>query len=262
MPEAPAHPCRLMNSRTLIAVGVLKKSLAGYPVSVILAGHSISFEAETKSLSFIIAGEDFIGGNVTGNKILPLDLLVTAPNKIAAMVLSRLGLNKVIFARKCEMKKVARDEAAQFIDTYHFLNYTASTLNFGLFLEQELLAIASFSSGRKMHRLPEYLRCFELMRFCCLPGITVAGGLTRLVKNFCIEKKAGDVMTYVDRQFSDGRAFAKAGFVRVGETPPISFLVNRQTFERVPFKEILYNKEKYYVTQNSGNIKMIFSCHG
>jgi hypothetical protein len=260
MPEAHALS-GVMNSQVHSAVGVLNDSLAGYPVTVTHTGHSISFETEKKSLSFIVADEVFNDGNADEKKTLPLDLLVTAPEKIAAMALSRLGLNKVIFARKCEMKKVSEDEAAQFINAFHFLYYTHSTLNFGLYFNNELLAIASFSGGRKMRRLPEHLRSFELMRFCCRPGITVTGGLTRLVKNFCIEKKAGDVMTYVDRQFSEGRAFTQAGFTRVSETPPIRFLVNKKTFERIPLKGREFDPNKFYIVQNAGNIKMIYTPH-
>ncbi len=108
-----------------------------------------------------------------------------------------------------------------------------------------------------MNRLPEGKQSFELIRFCCKSGITITGGLSKLMKHFFEEKKAGDIMTYVDKQFSNGDSFAKAGFKKHSETPPLSFLVNKKTFERIAFKED-FDEKQFYKTQNAGNIKMIY----
>jgi hypothetical protein len=104
-------------------------------------------------------------------------------------------------------------------------------------------------------------RSYELIRFCCKSGYTVTGGLSKLVKNFCSEKNAGDIMTYVDKQFSSGQSFIKAGFVKTGETEPNYFLVNKKNMERSQVKnsEELYDPEKFYRTCNKGNIKMIYT---
>ena len=105
----------------------------------------------------------------------------------------------------------------------------------------------------------EHERSYELIRFCCREGISVTGGLTKLVKNFCRETKAGDVMTYIDKQLSDGKAFIKAGFIKHSETEPVKFYVNKKTFERIPFRETgNINLEEYYLSQNSGNIKLLY----
>jgi hypothetical protein len=139
-------------------------------------------------------------------------------SKIPAQLQSRLGLNQRVFARNCQVKKITKEEAANFLDRYHLMGSTQNAFNYGLFQNDELLAVASFSKGRKMNRLPEDKRSFELIRFCCKDGITVTGGLTKLVKNFCREKEAGDVMTYVDQRFSDGTSFIRAGFARHSAT--------------------------------------------
>ena len=74
-----------------------------------------------------------------------------------------------------------------------------------------------------------------------------------------IEKKAGDIMTYVDKQFSNGDSFMKAGFKIHSETPPLNFLVNKKTFERISLKnkDEFFDKKLFYLAQNLGNIKMI-----
>jgi len=189
------------------------------------------------------------------------DLVVREPQKIAALVQSKLGLNTRVFARNCVVKKITKPDAESFLDQYHIMRSTQSASNYGLFFKDELIAVASFSKGRKMNRLASHERSFELIRFCCKDGITITGGLTKLVKNFCRDKQAGDVMTYVDRQFSDGQAFVKAGFKKQGETTPNYFLVNKTNFERSPAenKDIAFDAEQFYLTQNAGNLKLIYT---
>ena len=110
-----------------------------------------------------------------------------------------------------------------------------------------------------MNRLPDGKQSFELIRFCCKSGITVTGGLSKLMSHFCIEKNAGDIMTYVDKQFSNGDSFMKAGFKIHSETPPLNFLVNKKTFERIQMAENkIFDSKMFYATKNSGNLKLIY----
>lgn len=195
----------------------------------------------------------------TGMPVLPVDQAATLPQKIAAIVRSKLGLNTTVFARSCQLQKVDKVMAAEFLNRYHLMNAAQSAYQYGLFYENELVAIATFSKGRKMDRLPEQQRSFELIRFCCKAGITVTGGLTRLVKNFAIEKKAGDIMTYVDKQLSDGKAFVQAGFKKSGESRPVQFLVRKTTLERTYYTGEKFDAGEFYLLGNSGNLKLIYT---
>lgn len=192
---------------------------------------------------------------------IPLDYLKTMPGKTLAILSSKLGINTTIFARNCEVKKVERPVAEAFLNLYHVMGSTQSGYNLGLYHKNELVTLASFSKGRKMNRLPDDKRSFELIRFCSKSGITVTGGLTKLIKNFCIEKNAGDIMTYVDKQFSEGTAFIKSGFKIHSETEPNYFLVNRKNFERVSLKDKdgSFDTQKFYLTHNCGNIKLVYT---
>jgi hypothetical protein len=215
-----------------------------------------NIEAENNAGDFI-----FNQGPKTLRMFVPADLAGNHPDKIAAIVQAKLGLNHRVFARNCELKKISKELAENFLNEFHIMGSTRSAWNYGLFYKNELLAVASFSKGRKMNRLPSDKRSYELIRFCCKSGYTVTGGLSKLVKNFCEEKNAGDVMTYVDKQFSSGQSFIKAGFLKAGETEPNCFLVNKKTFERHPMKDADegYDQEKFYRTCNKGNIKMIYT---
>jgi len=237
-----------------------KNFLEKKDIEVLIAKDEVICSHNEKKYSFFIANEQHEG--------IPLDLVVTQPEKLRAIIYSKLKMNKRVFARNCEVKKINKETAAEFLDKYHLMNSTQSAFNFGLVCNNELLALASFSKGRKMDRLPEDKRSFELIRFCCKEGITIPGGLTKLVKNFCKEKSAGDIMTYIDKQLSSGESFIKSGFVKLGETEGNYFLINKKTFERTSLKQITgdtesssfqFDEAKFYLTQNSGNIKLVYT---
>lgn len=218
---------------------------------------------EKKNISVSYNGELFICscGENTISIFLPTDLIVTAPRKVAATIQSRLSLNETVFARNCKVEKIDKTTAENFLDTYHLMNSTSSAFNYGLFLKDELLAVASFSKGRKMNRLVEDKRSFELIRFATREGITVTGGLTKLLKHFCREKKAGDIMTYIDKQFSGGNSFFTSGFKKHGETAPNYFLLDKTTFERIPaIKDAKFDPNLFELVQNDGNLKLVFAC--
>jgi len=224
------------------------------------ANDTLSFSANDIHFSFQLAGENMNTLNLEEPVIL-LDQLVTQPQKLTGIILSKLKLNTSVYARQCIVKKVDKAVAEEFLNRWHLMGATQSSYNPGLFYKDELVALASFSKGRKMNRLPEDKRSFEMIRFCCKSGITVTGGLTKLLKHFCTEKKAGDIMTYVDKQLSDGRSFITAGFKKHSETEPNYFLVERDTFERIPLKDKdeSFDTKKFYLAQNSGNIKLVYT---
>lgn len=238
----------------------LEKLLAEHKVKTQVNKNRLSFSHGTNQIEFLLAGEDFDPEKHVQKAVIHEDQLIRGPEKIAAMILSKLKLNKTIFARSCEVKKTDKITTTDFLNKFHIMNSTQSALNLGLYFKEELIGIATFSKGRKMNRLEEDQRSFELIRFCCKSGITVTGGLTRLVKSFCTLKKAGDIMTYVDKQLSDGRSFITAGFKKHSETDPNYFLVNRKTFERISAaKEEKFDHEKFYLTKNAGSIKLVFT---
>jgi hypothetical protein len=189
------------------------------------------------------------------------DYIKTQPHQLTSVIQSKLGLNKKIFARNCEVKKIDKKISENFINHYHLMNSTQSAFNYGLFLQEELLAVASFSKGRKMNRLPEDKRSYELIRFCCKDGLSITGGLSKLVKNFCRERNAGDVMTYVDKQLVPGNSFIKAGFVKHSETEPAYYLVDKSSYKRQAINTKISdtNSEQFYRLKNSGNIKLVFT---
>jgi hypothetical protein len=179
---------------------------------------------------------------------------------ILSRINSLLGQNKRIHGRTCEIKLLDKNTAETFLNHHHVMGFANSYYKLGLFKKDELLAIATFSKGRKMNRLPEGRRSFELIRFCNASGFTVVGGLSKLLKHFINLTDAGDIMTYIDKDQSEGKAFLKLGFKLLSETDPIEFKLHKNSLKRTN-KETIHFEEDYQLIKNSGNLKLVYTPH-
>lgn len=199
--------------------------------------------------------------------IFTLDELVYKPHLIKARVQSVLGFNKKIHARQCVIKHIDANEARLFFEENHLLGYVSGAYKIGLYYKDELVALALFSKGRRMNRLSENKRSFELIRYCNKCDFTVVGGLSKLINYFATEKAAGDIMTYIDKDFSDGDSFKKIGFKTIDESTPIEFIMSKQDYKKYiklnipkPVEEaFLANPDNFWLIKNKGNLKMVLT---
>ncbi len=139
---------------------------------------------------------------------------------IKSRIVSILGKVISIHGRKTKFVRIDKQKAEDFLNENHLQGYVSSKLKYGLYFQNELIAVATFSAGRKMKNMPEKYRSFELIRFANKLGYRVVGGLSKLIMGFLNEREVGDVMTYVDRAWGQGKGFEKIGFVKKGELPP------------------------------------------
>jgi hypothetical protein len=235
----------------------LKKTFEKLSVDVKINSYSIDFKSNEYFLFIGFYAEALVEKDKVN---LPIDYLVNQFDKVVYFIQSKLHLNKTVYARSCEIKKIDKLTAADFLDKYHFLNNASGAFNYGLFHNNELLGVASFSKGRKMNRLQEHERGFELTRFCTKGGITITGGLSKLIKHFCNEKNPGDIMTYIDKQFSEGKSFINSGFKLHSVTESNYFLIDKITFERFSTKlNETFDEKIFYKTSNSGNLKLVYT---
>lgn len=241
------------------ALKVLQTLLDEQQISVQSNGLALHFEhAQKKLLCNLIRNQTHLSG--ISQFGFPFDVYMRRPDLLAAAVQSQLQLNTRIFARTCSVKKLSKTEAELFLEAHHLMGATKSVSQYGLFKHDQLLAVATFSNGRKMRRLPEHLRSFELIRFCNKSGVTVSGGLTKLLQHFIREKQPGDIMTYVDAGYSTGESYLKAGFEKHEQSKETNYLVDQQTYERLPFDaEMAKNNKRYYIYQHQGNLKLVYT---
>ena len=131
-----------------------------------------------------------------------------------------------VFARNCEVRRISRIAAADFLDRYHPLKYTNCRYKYGVYISRKgngnleegtLVAVATFAGPRKWDKDGQLVRSYEWVRYFTLPGTRVAGGMGKVLQTFIDEVKPDDIMTYVDASLSEGESYKKLGFRAEGE---------------------------------------------
>lgn len=189
----------------------------------------------------------------------------TKKQLIISRISSLLGKNERIFARQCIIKPIHTPEAKAFLNENHMMGYATARYKIALFYHAEIVAVGIFSKGRNMHHLAHDERSFELVRFASKKFVTVTGGLSKLLNYFCQHVNAADVMTYVDKEWAEGKAFQKIGFRITDHTPPIIFLLDTKTGKCYNSSKLPDNikssadRNQFISVANSGNIRLVKS---
>ncbi|PWJ41981.1 hypothetical protein [Sediminitomix flava] len=185
---------------------------------------------------------------------------------LQSRILSLLGQTKTVFARKGKIRKINQPELHIFLEENHLQIPTNAKHKYGLFIEDTLYAVMSFSKPRPIHRNGKEVLSYELIRHCNKLGYTVTGGMSKLLKHFIREIQPEDIMSYVDRDWSDGSVYEKMGFKLLETTPPMEFWINPNSGER-HYPHRLNNAESqdkllsqgFKKVFNSGNLKYIMT---
>lgn len=160
---------------------------------------------------------------------------------IKSIILSKLGINNKIYARKCVIQEVTTKEARQFIDKYHLQGFVGSTYYIGLFHNSELQMIMSFGKNR-------YGDGMELHRMCSKSGISVVGGASKILTYFTKTYDITKIVTYCDYAKSNGNGYTKLGFIQKSITKPGYFwtngtkIISRYTAQKKNLANILGDK--------------------
>ena len=120
---------------------------------------------------------------------------------------SILGVGqKSIFARKCAVKEIGSRESNEFLEHNHIQGADGAPIRYGLFHNNELVAVMTFGKPR-FSRGYDY----ELIRFASKLGTHVVGGASKLLNHFR-SSHSGSIVSYADRRYSDGNLYRKLGF--------------------------------------------------
>lgn len=181
------------------------------------------------------------------------DIWLTKKEQVLARLKSIIGLNTRIHGRKTKIEKLTKPIAELFLNTNHLQGYVSSRYKLGLFLEDELVAVATFSALRKMKHSENY-KSAELIRFAVKAGFSVTGGLSKLISSFHHIYKPNDIMTYADRDWSAGEAYIKLGFELTDCLAPQFFNLNENANRQL--KKVVEQLKGIEVF-NTGSLKYI-----
>lgn len=168
-----------------------------------------------------------------------------------------LGLTtKKIYARKCEIKKIDSKTANNFLYENHIQGRINSPIHYGLFYNNVLLSVMSFS---KLRRSLGYKDGdgYELTRFCNKINHSVTGGASKLLKRFMKEYDPKNLISYADRSWSVGNLYEKLGFEFVRKTKPnYYYVVSGKRENRFRYRKDKLVKERYDKSKTEHQIMM------
>jgi hypothetical protein len=189
------------------------------------------------------------------------DIYVQNKDIVKSILMSRLGLNERVYARQTTVKLLSQPDLNLFLNENHLLGDTKSKYRIGLLKDGEVVAAIAFGRVCPIDYQGTTYKSHELIRYCSKKGITVVGGLTKLLTSFVRKSNPEHIMTYVDKEWSDGNNFSKIGFELIGETSPETFwlsLEDGKRYRKHAFEHLEdANKEQWQELENSGNYKFI-----
>lgn len=117
---------------------------------------------------------------------------------------SVLGLSNRIYARNTEGKSITYNDAKIFCEKHHIQGMNMSSYNYGLYYNNEIVAVMTFGKSRFTDH------DFEMMRYCSIGN--VIGGASKLLKMFLRENECKSIVSYADFDWSNGNLYEKLGF--------------------------------------------------
>lgn len=141
------------------------------------------------------------------------------------IILRKLTKTKTIYARKCTINEIPNNIYREFINVNHIQGYAPSFIKFGLYHNNELVSVMSFSKQRLCLGLKASPNEYELLRYASKLGTTVVGGFTKLLKHFIKKYSPKKIISYCDNRLFDGKVYEKSGFKLYNISKPNYFYV-------------------------------------
>ena len=124
-------------------------------------------------------------------------------------------------ARQCAVVEIANQQANAWFKQHHLQGSTPAHRSFALINDDRI--VLAISMGRSRY---DKTYSYELLRMCRAPGITVAGGLSKLMQHIKKQLGGADIITYCDRSKSRSRGYQSTGFELIRATEPGYFWTN------------------------------------
>lgn len=159
-------------------------------------------------------------------------------DKVLALLSSKMGINKRIFAKKCSVEIISSSDAKQFHDENHMHGHIGGSVHIALKNDDIIIQILTMGKSRFSK---EYE--WECNRMTSKSGITVVGGASRLYKHFIRLYNPSSIITYSDLRFGSGKVYEKCGFKRLENTPLNYWYFNRNDPSKL-FSRMVFQKHK------------------
>lgn len=219
--------------------GIVANETVNDGFSVFVCGNVNVIPVSVSSVSLESAEEQHVRLSdvvsvLSGKKVLVSeDMWRGRPGMMRPRLLAQLGRFRSVFARNTVISRIGKEEAASFLDRCHSYRDAASRYRYGVFTKAgELVAVASFSSGRTWVKEGRTVRSYEWVRYASLPDVRVVGGMGKVLKAFEEDVHPDDIMSYADMEWTDGAVYERLGFIEDGIRPPVQFVIDPVSWVR------------------------------
>ena len=174
---------------------------------------------------------------------------------IKSQICSLLNLNTRIFARKCFVSEIKENsEVRNFLNENHIQGHVNSIIKLGLYNNGELVSIMTFDhfEGRKKMNDMEW----NLSRFCSKKNYNLIGGASKLLSYFIRNYLVNRVISYADRDWSNGDLYQKLGFKLTNiNKPDYKYIIGGKRVHKSRFR-----KSRTNINESQLDIPKIWDC--
>lgn len=190
-----------------------------------------------------------------------------SPEIVKSMILNKVKKNKnIVYARKCIVTEIDSATYNQFCAENHIQGPQNSSVKIGIFHGEKLVSVMGFSKAR-FSKDAEW----ELIRYAVKKNTSVIGAASRLMQFFVRNFNPKSIISYANREYSNGNLYQKLGFKFSHNTDPDYFysrndeIISRFAAQKHKLKHFLKNYDSdlsefenmtangYYRVWKSGN---------
>lgn len=186
---------------------------------------------------------------------------------VKSIIKSKLGIyDTKIYARKCIVKELDNNTYKDFCNENHLQGYSVAKVRLGLYYNDELIQIMSFSKPR-FNKKYEY----EMIRESSKIGYAIVGGKEKLFKSFIKNYNPKSIISYCDKRYFNGNSYLRLGFTQLDDSAPNYWyfklnsleLHNRIEFQKHKLKDMLDSYDETlseYENMELNGYARIFDC--
>ena len=161
-----------------------------------------------------------------------------------------------LFARQCVIKEVDYAVEKEFLDKHHIQGHSKSSVKVGLYHNNLLISLMTFSKPNLSKGLKKRPGWWELLRFCSQTNTTVVGGANKMFKYFISTYSPEGVLSFADSRWSKGMVYNQLGFTANGHTGPNYWYINLKEGKRIHRFALRKNKNDDQSLSEADNRRM------
>lgn len=170
-------------------------------------------------------------------------------SRIANLLNKIVDKDKIIYARKCNIKVIDSKTRTDFLKENHIQGPDNAGIRYGLFYDKKLVSVMTFGLGSvsKGIKKDKNKVAYELSRFCSLKDYRVVGAASKLFKHFINNNEIDKIFSFADLRWSVANVYFNLGFVLSSISEPnYYYICDGKRKHRFNFrKDTLVNMKGY-----------------